>query len=149
MLGGLMSGKLEVPLAPGWSWELDLRPGGYISCPECQLNRPPGKPMGRGANQGQRNKGFDETGGPMGAQANQGQRSMVFDEPGSSIGRGEDSKFLYMDFRFIALTNRVGPLMGFRGFRDTRQTPPETCPPCPCDRDFQYGPKWQDNLILY
>ena len=100
-----MSGKLEVPLAPGWSWELDLRPGGHISCPECQLNRPPGKPMGRGANQGQRNKGFDETGGPMGAQANQGQRSMVFDEPGSSIGRGEDSKFFYMDFRFIAVNS--------------------------------------------
>ena len=127
-----MSGKLEVPLAPGWRWELDLSK-------DLRL----GSPMGRGANQGQRNnnKGFDETGGPMGAQATQGQRSMGL------LGQGKDEKFLIWTYDLL-LSHRVGSMKGSRGLSDT-QTPPETCPPCPCDRYVEYGPKWQDNLILY
>ena len=69
-----LSGKLLLELAPGWKLELGTGPG---------------RPMGRGANQGQGNMGFDDTGGPMGAaQAIQGQTNIDFDKPGSSTGRG-------------------------------------------------------------
>ena len=51
MLGGLVSGKLEVPLAPGWSLEIQLGPGSSTTL------------LYHGDDQGQGNKGFDETGG--------------------------------------------------------------------------------------